>query len=103
MLIFYSMFFFSLLLHFPSVHLRCHHLDAQPDGPPRVGLWVLLENALASCGDRGQPTHVVFMAASKSFGMVLMQNALKAEWNTAAAALECASNASEAFSAPQLG
>ena len=40
------------------------------------------------------------MAASKSFGMVLMQNALKAEWNTAAAALECASNASEAFSAP---
>ena len=42
----------------------------------------------------------VFMAASNSSGVVLMQNALKAEWYTAAAALECASNASEAFSAP---
>ena len=31
-----------------------------------------------------------------------MQNALKAEWYTAAAALECASNASEAFSAPSI-
>jgi hypothetical protein len=30
------------------------------------------------------------MAASKSFGVVLMQNALKAECYTAAAALECA-------------
>jgi hypothetical protein len=106
----------ALLLELSDqLDLGALHRDAQPDdGPPRVGLWVLLENALASCGDRGHPTHVgearlllatwaassVCMAASKSFGAVLMQNALKAEWYTAAAALECVSNASEAFSAP---